>query len=134
MAVDPKDLAESMGLKIELKHIAKDCSIFGQIFFQDAEAEFYDKKTDKAYTEKVSAKTIFVDPDTYFLYNLGKVNNTIVHECVHWDQHRKAFELERLYNQDASRIKCRAEGGVEGNSRTATEWMEWQANALAPRI
>lgn len=69
MAVDPKDLAESMGLKVELKHIAKDCSIFGQIFFQDA-----------------------------------------------------------------SRIKCRAEGGVEGNSRTATEWMEWQANALAPRI
>lgn len=134
MAVDPKDLAESMGLKVELKHIAKDCSIFGQIFFQDAEAEFYDKKTDKAYTEKVSVKTIFVDPDTYFLYNLGKVNNTIVHECVHWDQHRKAFELERLYNQDASRIKCRAEGGVEGNSRTATEWMEWQANALAPRI
>lgn len=134
MAVDPTDLAESMGLKVELKHIAKDCSVFGQIFFQDVEAEFYDKKTDKAYTEKVSAKTIFVDPDTYFLYNLGKVNNTIVHECVHWDLHRKAFELERLYNQDASRIKCRAEGGVEGNSRTATEWMEWQANALAPRI
>ena len=134
MAVAPKDLAERMGSKVELKHIAKDCSAFGQIFFQDAEAEFYDKKTDKAYAEKVSAKTIFVDPDTYFLYNLGKVNNTIVHECVHWDQHRKAFELERLYNQDASRIKCRVEGGVEGNSRTATEWMEWQANALAPCI
>ena len=67
MAVAPKDLAERMGSKVELKHIAKDCSAFGQIFFQDAEAEFYDKKTDKAYAEKVSAKTILVDPDTYFL-------------------------------------------------------------------
>ena len=134
MAIDPKELAEGMGLKVELKHIAKDCSVFGQIFFHDAEAEFYDKQNDKIYTEAVKAKSIFVDPDTYFLYNLGKVNNTIIHECVHWDQHRKAFELERLYNQSASRIKCRAEGGLEGNSRTATEWMEWQANALAPRI
>ena len=75
-----------------------------------------------------------MDPETYFLYNLGKVNNTIVHECVHWDLHRKAFELERLYNKEASRIKCQVAGGVEENSWTATEWMEWQANALAPRI
>lgn len=68
------------------------------------------------------------------MYNLGKVNNTIVHECVHWDLHRKAFELERLYNKEASRIKCQVAGGVEENSWTATEWMEWQANALTPRI
>lgn len=134
MAIDSKELAEGMGLKVELRHIAKDCSVFGQIFFHDADAEFYDKKSDSTYTEHVAAKTIFVDPDTYFLYNLGKVNNTIVHECVHWDQHRKALGLERLYNQDASRIKCRAEGGVEGNSWMAIEWMEWQANSLGPRI
>ena len=53
MAVDPKDLAESMGLKVELKHIAKDCSDFGQIFFQDAEAEFYDKKRDPSINSLV---------------------------------------------------------------------------------
>ena len=113
MAVNPKGLAESMGLTVELKHIGKDCSVFGQIFFQDAEVEFYDKKTDKAYTEKVSAKTIFVDPDTYFLYNLGKVNNTIVHECVHWDQHRKAFELERLYGVTARNARLSGKPSVE---------------------
>lgn len=32
MAIDPKELAENMGLEVKLKHIAKDCSIFGQIF------------------------------------------------------------------------------------------------------
>ena len=119
---------------MKLKRITEDCSIFGQIFFQDSVTEIYDEKTCKNVEEEVSAKTILVDPETYFLYNLGKVNNTILHECVHWDQHRKAFELERLYNKDASRIKCQTVGGVEGNSWTATEWMEWQANALAPRI
>ena len=70
--------------------------MFGQIFFQDSIAEIYDEKLCQNVEEEVSAKTILVDPETYFLYNLGKVNNTIVHECVHWDLHRKAFELERL--------------------------------------
>lgn len=53
--------------------------------------------SDSMVPVSVKAKTIFVDPNAYFLYNLGKVNNTIVHECVHWDKHGKAFELERLY-------------------------------------
>ena len=134
MAVDPTELAKSMGLTVKLKRITEDCSIFGQIFFQDSTTEIYDEKLCQSVEEEVSAKTILVDPETYFLYNLGKVNNTIVHECAHWDLHRKAFELERLYNKEASRIKCQVTGGVEGNSWTATEWMEWQANALAPRI
>ena len=134
MAVDPSELAKSMGLTVKLKRITEDCAIFGQIFFQDSTTEIYDEKLCQSVEEEVSAKTILVDPETYFLYNLGKVNNTIVHECVHWDLHRKAFELERLYNKEASRIKCQVAGGVEENSWTATEWMEWQANALAPRI
>lgn len=134
MAVDPSELAKSMGLTVKLKRITEDCAIFGQISFQDSTTEIYDEKLCQSVEEEVSAKTILVDPETYFLYNLGKVNNTIVHECVHWDLHRKAFELERLYNKEASRIKCQVAGGVEENSWTATEWMEWQANALAPRI
>lgn len=36
MAIAPKEMAESMGLKVEQKHIAKDCPVFGQIFFHDA--------------------------------------------------------------------------------------------------
>lgn len=106
MAIDPSELAKCMGLSVKLKRITEDCSIFGQIFFQDSTTEIYDEKLCKSVEEEVSAKTILVDPETYFLYNLGKVNNTIVHECVHWDLHRKAFELERLYNNEASRIRC----------------------------
>lgn len=66
--------------------------------------------------------------------NLGAVNNTIVHECVHWDKHRKALELERLYNSSATKIKCQVVGGIKDDERNATDWMEWQANSLAPRI
>jgi Zn-dependent peptidase ImmA (M78 family) len=63
------------------------------------------------------------------------MNNTIVHECVHWVLHRKVFELERLYNAEATQIKCMVVGGIKDSKiRTATDNMEWQANSLAPRI
>lgn len=134
IAVEPQILAERMGLDVIISDITKDLSIFGQIYFHDSEAEFYDSTKDELVTTPVKARTIFVDSKAYFLRNLGAVNNTIVHECVHWDKHRKAFELERLYNSDASRIKCQVVGGIKDSNRDATDWMEWQANSLAPRI
>lgn len=133
-AVDPQILAEKMGLTVDLREITKDFSVFGQIYFYDSESEFYDKNSDEMVKISVKARSIFVDPKAYFLRNLGSVNNTIVHECVHWDLHRKAFELERLYNSSATKIKCQVAGGIKGSTRDATDWMEWQANALAPRI
>ncbi len=133
-AIEPQVLAEKMGLTVEMREITKDFSIFGQIFFHACDSEFYDKDRDEMVQTRVDARTIFVDPKAYFLRNLGSVNNTIVHECVHWDLHRKAFELERLYNSSATRIKCQVVGGIKDNTRDATDWMEWQANALAPKI
>ncbi|MEW8994432.1 transcriptional regulator [Clostridium sp.] len=134
MAVEPQKLAKNMGLTVEMREITKDFSVFGQIYFHNSNAEFYDEDSDEMVKVHVNARTIFVDPKAYFLRNLGAVNNTIVHECVHWDKHRKAFELERLYNSSAGKIKCQVIGGIKDNTRDATDWMEWQANALAPRI
>lgn len=134
MAVEPQVLAEKMGLIVKVREITKDFSVFGQIYFHGCDTEFYDKENDKMVQTQVDARTILVDPKAYFLRNLGSVNNTIVHECVHWDLHRKAFELERLYNSSATQIKCQVVGGIKDNERDATGWMEWQANALAPRI
>lgn len=134
MAIEPQVLAEKMGLTIQVKEITKDLSVFGQIYFHSCDTELYDKTSDKLVQVKVDARTIIVDPKAYFLRNLGSVNNTIVHECVHWDLHRKAFELERLYNNSATRIKCQVVSGIRDNVKDATDWMEWQANSLAPRI
>jgi hypothetical protein len=135
MAISPEILVQRMGLSIQLKHITDDFSVFGQIFFNGCETEYYCKESSSYKKIHVNGCTIFVDPDAYYLRNLGSVNNTTVHECVHWDKHKKAFELERLYNENATQIKCRVVGGIkESNAKTATDWMEWQANALAPRI
>jgi len=116
--VDPAILAKRLGLTIRIHHIKEDASVFGQLFFVDVEA-----------------KTIVVDPEMYLLRNLGSVNNTIVHECVHWAKHRKVFELEKLYNDKASSISCEVVGGAKSEMASkATEHMERQANQLTPRI
>lgn len=48
--------------------------------------------------------------------------------------HRKAFALACLYDENLSNVSCKVSGGVPGHEKGAVDWMEWQANALAPRI
>lgn len=133
--VDPEMLARRMGLQIKLQQLTEDFSVFGQLIFSDTCTELYDRAAGCMRASEVQGGTILVDPQNFFMRNFGSVNNTIVHECVHWDKHRKAFELERLYNASATQIQCRVVGGIKNNSaRSATDWMEWQANTLAPKI
>lgn len=132
--VDPIAVAEGMGLTVRIRSITEDCSIFGQVYFKDCDTVLYNDQTGKKESIHIPARTILVDPQTYFFYNLGKVNNTIIHECVHWDIHRKAFELDRLCNNDVSMIGCRVVGGVKGRESSDVSLMERQANALTPRI
>lgn len=134
MWVDPAVLTERMKLTVLPHRISEDMSVFGQIYFRDAEATLYDKDAGAEITKPVQPGTIVVDPEVAFQRNLGAYNNTIVHECVHWEFHKKAFALEQLFNEDASLIKCKVVGGIAGKSTDETRWMEWQANSLAPKI
>ena len=70
-AIDPIRLAEKMGLKVISRNISNDYSIFGEIFFAGANAEFYDPKKKMMVSEYVEAKTIVVDPKAYLLRNIG---------------------------------------------------------------
>lgn len=94
MAIEPQKFAKDRGLTVEMREITKCFSVFGQIYFHECEAEFYDEDSDETVKTNVNDHTIFVDPKVYFLRNHGALNNTIVHECVHWDKYRKTFELE----------------------------------------
>lgn len=135
VSVDPLALADSLGLTVKQQRIREDASVFGQIYFVETDAEMYDANEGKTVTMTIPGKTIIFDPQIYLLRNLGSVNNTIIHECVHWVKHRKVFELEKLYNAEASNISCEVVGGAASAvARSATEQMEKQANQLTPRI
>ena len=133
--VDPTILAKNMGLTIRSQRIREDASVFGQIYFEDTETELYNEDAEEDTPIHIDGKTIIVDPQMFLLRNLGSINNTIIHECVHWDKHRKAFMLEKLFNSEASCISCEVVGGAASEiSKKSTEFMEKQANHLAPRI
>lgn len=135
ISVDSLALADSLGLTVKQQRIREDASVFGQIYFVETDVEMYDANEGKMVTMTIPGKTIIFDPQMYLLRNLGSVNNTIIHECVHWVKHRKVFELEKLYNAEASNISCEVVGGAASAvARSATEQMEKQANQLTPRI
>lgn len=135
MAVATREIAERMGLDIKEVHITKTCTVFGQVYFSDCEIQYYDSDARAYKPLNVKRGTILVDPNVYFMRNIGSMNNTIIHECVHWELHKNFFELEKLYNRDARSISCQVKEGIRPEKhRTPLDWMEWHANSIAPRI
>lgn len=128
-------LLENMSL--EMRYAPLPDNIFGMTYFADADVEVCDALKKNIQNEHIEAGTILINPMIFFMRNVGSRNNTIVHECVHWDRHSKFFELQKLLNDEVSHISCEV---VEHyNVKTdgiddALKWMEWQANALAPHI
>ncbi|MCL4622001.1 hypothetical protein P6Z22_11350 [Enterococcus faecium] len=124
--IDPRLIAEKMGLTIVYKEITEDMSVFGQIFFHDTVVD----------GELIKAKTILVDDRIALVRGLGALNNTILHECFHWHKHRLTFELVRLYNSVLSKIDTTVEEFSEINetSMYPTDWMELQARSVTPKI
>ena len=133
--VNPDTLVKRLGLTKVEGSIAKSRAVFGRVYFVDAEAAYYDWLDGTPQVSNVKAGTIFVDPNVYFFRNVGALNNTIIHECVHWILHRKAFELKRLLgNTEINKIECVVDGSARGAKWDALSIMEWQANAIAPKI
>ena len=64
-------------------------------YFRETDAKLYDGEKKAETVKHVMPGTVIVDPNVAFQRNLGAYNNTIVHECVHWELHKKAFALER---------------------------------------
>ncbi len=71
MEIDPYELAQNMGLNVEMRFLTKDASIFGRTFLYDCDAELYDPTKDEMYVENVKAGTIIVDKQAYFMYVIG---------------------------------------------------------------
>ena len=115
MQINPYTLARTLGLGIEFREITQDTSIFGRIYFED--------DTEQGIPEK----TIVIDSNLEKIRPSGTINNTIIHECLHWILHRYSVELEKGSADIIAQIST-TEEAVE------TDWMEWQVHSLAPKI
>lgn len=113
-------------------------NIFVQTFFSPAHVQIIDERTGEVVEMDIEPGTILINPNVVFMRNIGSNNNTIIHECVHWDKHHKFFELQQLLNPGISTITCavveKYDKRDDGSLASELDWMEWQSNALAPRI
>lgn len=135
MPLPVEEIAKSMGMEIYYAPLGD--KIFGKTYFGKETVTVYDSIIGKNEHEITTRPgTMLINPNVYFMYNIGTANNTIIHECVHWDRHRRAFELQRLLDGDSSHISCEIVETYDGipEDSPALKWMEWQANQLAPRI
>lgn len=130
-------VTDVMHLKVVEHHLSEDLSILGQMCFTDGMAEIYDPVNDEYREIFVKAGTMIIDPDTYAKRNLGSKRNTMAHEGYHWFRHRQYHLMAARCMGEAKPVyRCPTlpKSEVIQTEWTDEDWMEWQANNVAPRI
>jgi hypothetical protein len=129
---------EKMHLNMETEYqLTTDLSLFGMIAFKPGKFTVFEN-INEPLEISVTEPTIFIDPYVTFLRNIGCKNNTIAHEAYHWHRHRLYADIKALLDgEDFIANKCNTEpksGELKDSITTDEDWMEWQANWVAPRI
>lgn len=129
MALPVLEIANKMNLKIIYEPLNED--VFGKTYFVESE-EIVGNKEKRI----ISSGTMVINNKTEFMKLIESQNNTIIHECVHWEYHKNFFELQYLLNEENKSITFKKEN-IDLKSfciSNEIEWLEWQASALTPRI
>lgn len=133
--VNGERIARGQGLIVkvcEFDTIEKD--VFGKVFFEDATAIIKDPDTGFSTLIPVKRGTILVNAMVNGYYDPHVVNNTIIHEVVHWLLHGPAFQLAKVWDREYVSTACRKQNHSASHIWSFIERMEWQANSLAPRL
>jgi len=128
---------KKMGLQVIERHLSEDLSILGQMCFNTGITDIYDKENDEYKRVKVRYGTILIDPDVLVMRNEGCMNNTLAHECFHWHKHRDyhiAVSIRESTNAVSQYCDFMVRDEATQSAWTDEDWMEWQANNIAPRI
>lgn len=131
--VPVETIVSEMGLSIRQEKLTIDNSVFGKMVFKDTDVEVIEDE--QLVSEHFNKGSILVDKDVVFKRNVGSYNNTVIHECVHWELHKVFHEVKMVLDKDHSQVSSWTEENLADSSMwTSLDWMEWQANGIAPRI
>ncbi|HEO8191584.1 TPA: ImmA/IrrE family metallo-endopeptidase [Streptococcus agalactiae] len=131
--VPVETIVSEMGLSIHQEKLTIDNSVFGEMVFKDTDVEVIEDE--QLVSKHFNKGSILVDKDVVFKRNVGSYNNTVIHECVHWELHKVFHEVKMVLDKDHSQVSSWTEENLADSSMwTSLDWMEWQANGIAPRI
>jgi len=128
-------IALKLGLRVEYACVDLRDETLGMIFFEDSTIAVYDTIEEISRIMNVKRGTILINRRSDGKFDPRVNNNTILHECIHCILHKPAYLLQKAYDPRLSAIACRRFSSVQrSDTWTAFDWMEWQANSLAPRL
>lgn len=82
MAIPVEEIVQAMGMKLFYAPLEE--GIFGKTYFGSEKVKVYTNILQKEIVETITEPgTMLINPDVYYMYNIGTANNTIIHECVH---------------------------------------------------
>ena len=127
-----------MGLKLIGEYrLSEDGIIQGMTCFGDGVVDIWDPEEEEYRALRVTSGTVLYDPDAVAMWLDGALKLTLCHECMHWYLHRQVHFRRLAEEQRAASVACRCSvrgpAGLQ-TSWTDEDWMEWQANGIAPRV
>ena len=136
VSVPIRRIAENMGLSImEESLLSSELDVFGLVVFEDGNIK---DKNKNIVIRNAKRGTVLIDPRVYYERTLGTVNFTIAHECFHWHRHQPYHALMKMLgaNDELGKIiQCSIGSNSKDSEKwKAIDWMEWQANGVAPHI
>lgn len=127
--VDPTELAEMLGFRIEYVYITKDGSILGQTSSGQIWTEIFDDDMNRIFFE-LDGSTILIDKRLLNTPKIaGRKNFTIAHELAHQVINRRYPEMYDAQN----RTFCDYRRSIKPPKKIV-DWYEWQADALAAAL
>ena len=128
-------IALKLGLRVEYACVDLRDDILGMIFFEDSTIAVYDTIEEISRIINVKRGTILINRRPDGKFDPRVTNNTILHECIHWMLHKPAYLLHKANEPRLTAFACRRSSSTQRNDTwTSFDWMEWQANSLAPRL
>ena len=133
--VSAMSIALKLGLRVEYACVDLRDETLGMIFFEDSTIAVYDTTEEISRIINVRRGTILINRRPDGKFDQRVTNNTILHECIHWILHKPAYLLHKANDPKLNAFACRRFSSVQRNDTWSSyDWMEWQANTLAPRL
>ena len=129
--VDGRHIANAMGYDIQYLRLSLKGNIKSKLIFDKKDVVVYDKDG-KQMTMLIPDNTILVDKS---LIDDDKLDNVIIHECVHIYLHYLFYYVQSLYRHNAEHeLPEFLDYFYSATQKQCIRWLETQANSIARRI
>ena len=129
--INGKVLAEGMGYTIQYLHLSLNGNIKSKLIIDKKDVVVYDING-RPITKIIPANTILVDKS---LIDDTKLDNVIIHECVHIYLHNLFYYAQSLYHRVIGKeIPEFLDYFYSETQKDCIRWMETQANSIARHI